>query len=170
MNITLIGMAGVGKSVIGRKLAKRLSYTFCDTDELIKKKTGHTLQEIINTSGDDKLLAVEEETILGLGAFENCVLSPGGSVIYSARAMEFIKRNSLVIFLNAPFEVIQGRLVDRQTRGIVGLRKKSLRALFDERLGLYKRAADITIDLPDEFDVDAIVRSIMQAISAGGLT
>ena len=82
MNITLIGMAGVGKSVTGKELAKRLDYGFIDIDEIIEKKANLKLQQIIDDLGDDKFLAIEERTVLGLDKLENCIISPGGSVIY----------------------------------------------------------------------------------------
>jgi shikimate kinase len=74
-NITLIGMAGVGKSVIGKELAKELLYRFIDTDELIEKKFNLKLQEIIDQWGEERFLEIEEQTILKLGKLEHSVLS-----------------------------------------------------------------------------------------------
>lgn len=151
MNITLIGMAGAGKSSVGKKMAQKLNYRFVDVDKIIEKKTKLKLQQIINNFKEDKFLAIEEETILELGKLNNYIISPGGSVIYSDKAMEFLKKNSIIIFLNIPFENIQKRLINQETRGIVGLKKKSLKTLFNERLVLYKRYADITIEMTDNF-------------------
>ena len=67
MNITLIGMAGAGKSTIGRALAKSLDYTFIDVDRLITEKTGMPLQALIDKHGDSALIRFEEEAILRLG-------------------------------------------------------------------------------------------------------
>ena len=73
MNITLIGMAGAGKSTIGRVLAKRLDYTFIDVDHLITENTGMPLQTLIDNEGDSALIRFEEEAILKLGqAFIIC--------------------------------------------------------------------------------------------------
>ncbi|MDD3873186.1 MAG: shikimate kinase, partial [Methanosarcina sp.] len=80
MNITLIGMAGAGKSTIGRVLAKQLDYTFIDVDRLIKENTGMPLQALIDMQGDLALIKFEEEAILRLNQVDSCVISPGGSV------------------------------------------------------------------------------------------
>jgi shikimate kinase len=161
MNITLIGMAGVGKSVIGKELAQRLDYEFIDVDEVIEKKIKLKLQQIIDNFKEDRFLEIEEKTILELGELNNCIISPGGSVAYSVEAMKFLKKNSVIVFLKAPFESIQKRLTNQETRGIIGL-KKGLKTLFDERLILYKEYADVTIDMPDDFS--EVAENIIQKI------
>jgi shikimate kinase len=65
-NLTLIGMAGVGKSVIGRKLAEVLRYEFVDIDEQIENRFGVKLQEVLDRLGEQKFLETEEQAILGL--------------------------------------------------------------------------------------------------------
>lgn len=98
MNITLIGMAGAGKSTIGKALAKRLDYTFIDVDRLITDRTGMPLQVLIDKQGDSALLRFEEEAILGLGQVDNCIISPGGSVIYSEKSMVYLKTSQKLSF------------------------------------------------------------------------
>ena len=92
---------------------------------------------------------------LELDRFNNYVISSGGSVIYSMMAMKFLKKNSVVVFLDAPFESIQKRLTNQETRGLVGL-KKGLKNLFNERLILYKKYAYITIEMSDYSDISAL--------------
>ena len=164
-NITLIGMAGVGKSVIGKELAKALLYTFIDIDEIIEKKFNLKLQEIIDQWGEERFLEIEEQTILKLGKLDHSVISPGGSVIYSEEAMKFLKNNSVVVFLNAPLENIEKRIPDQLTRGIIGLKTKNLKRLFNERLSLYKKYADQTIEISENFHIDTVVEEIIQKIS-----
>ncbi len=165
MNIALIGMAGVGKSALGEELAKRLNYRFLDIDEVIEKKTKLRLQEIIDSSGEDEFLKIEEKAVLGLGELDRCVISPGGSVVYSKAAMGFLKENSVVVFLDASFESINGRITNHSTRGIIGLKNKSLKELFEERLPLYKKYADITIEMPLDFNANAAVDDIIREVS-----
>lgn len=164
MNITLIGMAGVGKSVIGKKLAEKLHYNFIDIDEIIEKKLNLKLQEIIDKFGEPNFLKIEEETILKLGKFYNSVISPGGSAIYSINAMNFLKNNSTIIFLNASSESIKNRIVNQSTRGIIGIKEKNFEILFHERIPLYKKYAKITIEVSEDFNVNAIVKEITKKV------
>lgn len=162
MNITLIGMPGAGKSFFGVRLAENLSCRFIDVDKVIEKKKGFKLQQVIEKLGDEGFLKIEEETILNLGRLNNCVISPGGSVVYSKKAMRFLKKNSIVIFLDAPLESIKRRIANRSTRGIIGLRNKTLEELYEERLVLYRKYADATVKVPDDFNIDSILREIIR--------
>lgn len=170
MNITLVGMAGAGKSSVGEELARRINYRFIDTDTQIEDKRGLTLQKLLDESGDDKFVKIEEEMVLKLGDIDRHIISPGGSVVYSEKAMRFLKRKSVVVFLNAGFDTIRQRLVDKETRGIVRLKGRSLRTLFDERALLYQKYADIQIDTFAEFDIHRIVDEIIRKVfaAAGG--
>jgi len=165
MNITLIGMPGSGKSSVGRELAERLDYNFFDIDEIIEEKTGLRLQQIIDKFGDEEFLKIEEKAILELGELEDSVIAPGGSIIYCTEAMKFLKRISTIVFLNSSFKNIQRRLANRDARGIVGLKKKDLRTLFDERMILYKKYADIEVEMPEKLDFDFVIKTIIQKIS-----
>jgi shikimate kinase len=162
MNITLIGMAGVGKSTIGRALAQRLDYTFIDVDCLITEKAGMTLQALIDKQGDLALIRFEEEAILKLDQVDECIISPGGSVIYSEKAMEHLKKMSKIVFLDAPFRSIVKRIRNTRNRGIVGLRDRSLKELFEERVILYKGFADFTIRIKEREKIQNIVGKIVQ--------
>jgi shikimate kinase len=161
MNITLIGMAGVGKSTIGRALAKRLDYTFIDIDGMITQRAGMPLQTLIDNQGDSALLRLEEEVILGLEQVDNCVISPGGSVVYSEEAMRYLKRISKIVFLDAPFRNIAKRIPNARKRGIVGLRDRSLKELFEERLVLYNKYADLSINVRGKENIKELVERII---------
>ena len=163
MNITLIGMSGVGKSRIGNLLSTKLNYSFIDIDRIIEMGNSKKLQEIVDCLGDEKFLKIEENAIMGIRKISNSVISPGGSSIYSERAMNFLKSTSKIVFLNASLEEIKRHIVDFSGRGIVGLKEKGLDRLFEERLPLYKRYADVTIDLKD-FNDEAIVHMIIENV------
>jgi shikimate kinase len=161
MNITLIGMSGVGKSRIGRLLSKKLDYNFIDIDRLIETNYNKKLQELIDCIGDEKFLEVEEKEILSIKKTNNSVISPGGSAIYSDRAMNFLKSISTIVFLNASLQEIKTRAGSFSKRGIVGLKEKGMEKLFEERLPFYKRYADITINV-EEFDPELIANIIIE--------
>ena len=167
MNITLIGMAGVGKSLLGKALAKKLGYGFVDVDRIIEEGLNLKLQQIIDRWGEDRFLKIEEKAVLALNRMDRTIISPGGSVVYSPRAMRFLKERSTIVFLNAPIESIENRIPNQSTRGIVGLKSKKLKELFHERAALYGKYADVTVDLPDAFDQKSILTDILQKVFPG---
>ncbi|MGB9927220.1 MAG: shikimate kinase [Methanosarcina sp.] len=160
MNITLIGMAGAGKSTIGKALAKSLGYTFIDIDRLVMEKTGVPLQELIDKEGDLALLKLEEKVILNLEKIDNCIISPGGSIIYSQKAMLHLQNISKIVFLDTPFRSIVKRIPNARKRGIIGLKDKSLKELFEERVILYQQYADFSIKIKGKEDIQHVVEKI----------
>ena len=163
LNITLIGMAGAGKSTIGQLLAKELIYTFVDTDEIMAKREGLEIHTIIKNIGEKRFTNLEEKYILDLGDIKNSVISPGGSVIYSDKSMNFLKQNSVIVFLDAPYPKIKKRLEKRKNLSIIGLRQKGLKRLFFERFEKYNNYADITIQVGDR-TAEEIVKEVLGLI------
>jgi len=163
LNITLIGMAGAGKSTIGQLLAKELGYTFVDTDEIMAEKEGLEIHRIIENSGEKEFSNIEERCVLSLGDIKNSVISPGGSVIYSDKSMNFLKQKSVIVFLDAPYTEIKKRLGRRKNLSIIGLRQKGLKRLFSERFEQYRKYADITIQVGDR-TAKEIVKEVLGLI------
>jgi shikimate kinase len=144
-NIVLIGMPGAGKSTVGVLLAKALKMPFIDTDLLIQQQENCYLQEIIDTRGLDAFMKIEEGIVLGLKV-ENHVIATGGSVIYSKPAIDHLKSSGVLVFLNTKMYQLERRLKNARTRGIAMKEGQTLAALFNERLPLYRQAADLEID------------------------
>ena len=155
-------MSGAGKSTLGVLLAKTLGLHFIDTDILIQQKTGKLLQQILDEDGIDRFLQIEEEVVASL-ELQSCVIATGGSVVYSERAMEHLKQNALVVYLYADYEEIRGRLSNIKTRGIVFKGQNDLHAVYNERLPLYERYADLRIDCTIG-DIEASVERIADAV------
>ena len=161
-NLVLIGMPGSGKSTVGVLLAKRLGLGFVDTDLLIQEEAGRTLQEIVDQDGYEALRRIEEQVLLKLDV-RHKVISTGGSAVYSARAMEHLKKHGTVVFLDIPLELVIQRIGDHSMRGISRRPDQSLEALFQERFELYRRYADLTIrgeGLNQEEVCDEVVRAL----------
>ena len=95
-------MAGAGKSSVGKELAKMLNLKLIDSDTLIEEQYDKSLQKILDDEGYIKLRKIENLVLKNLSLNET-VLSTGGSAVYSEEAMEYIKKNSIVIFLEVPF-------------------------------------------------------------------
>ncbi len=163
MNITLIGMAGAGKSTIGIELAKHYNYTFIDNDTLIEQSQGHTIQHIINEVGEREFLKIEEEAVLQMGDLTDTIIAPGGSIIYIPKVMDYLKSISTLIFIDTPYEVIQKR-VNPSSRGVIGLKNKSLNEVYIERLPLYNQYADIQIPCPENTSIQEIMQTIQEKL------
>lgn len=148
-NIILTGMPGSGKSTTGVVLAKTLGRAFIDTDLVIQERTGRFLQEIIDTDGPEAFMKIEEEAILALER-RNAVIATGGSVVLVPRAMEHLKETGIIVYLAISYDEMVRRLDDISSRGIVLLPGQDLRAMYNERVPLYHRYADITVDVTQE--------------------
>lgn len=156
-NITLLGMPGSGKSFVGQRLAERLEYAFVDTDSVMEQNAQQSLPAILATLGTESFLKTEEAAILDLQG-DRLVISPGGSVIYSTKAVQHLRDISTIIFLDVSLATIERR-IGSAPRGIVNADDKNLVDLFAERTPLYKEVAHYSVD--GELEVDRIVDAIL---------
>lgn len=162
MNIVLIGMSGAGKSTLGVLLAKTLGMDFLDTDILIQQSRGRLLQEIIDEDGPEKFLQIEEEVITGLH-LQNSVIATGGSVVYSKKAMDALKRTGRIVYLDVPFREIEKRLKNITGRGIVITGGKGLKDVYAERVPLYQKYGEIAVHCASK-DIEGCVREIARLL------
>ena len=162
-NIILIGMPGVGKSTVGVLLAKRLGLSFVDTDILIQVREGRSLQALIQAHGAAEFCRIEENHLLSL-ALASHVIAPGGSVVYSPRAMAHLKTNGIAVHLDIAVERLKRRLDDVDARGVVIAPGQTIEALYAERRPLYLRYADATI-ATDGLTPDQVVGRVLHFLT-----
>ena len=148
MIFTIIGMAGCGKSCMGRALSSRLGIKLIDSDKLIEKRVGKKLQTIIDEQGVVEFRRIEEEVLLSITApeGEHLIISTGGSAIYSKAAMDYLKTQGKIIYLYCGFETIKERLGDFSKRGVVLKDGQTLLDLYNERAPMYEAYADFTVN------------------------
>ena len=164
-NVILIGMPGTGKSVVGRALAERLGYTFIDADDVIVETAGKTLPEILRTDGLDTFLEIEArvgETM----EYENTVIATGGSMVLYEKAMEHLKENGVVVWLETPLCQINDRMPDDLTdRGIAAPQGMTIRQIYEQREPLYAKYADLIVASKDgEHDTAHQVEAVMRTV------
>ena len=143
-NLILIGMPGVGKSCIGVVLAKALGMSFIDSDIVIQEETGRTLSDIIADVGREGFLRLEEEINARIEC-ENSVIATGGSVIYGPAAMAHFKQIGTIVYLAIDCAHLEERLGDLDARGVIHDKGQTLQDIYNERVGLYERYADLTV-------------------------
>lgn len=142
MNVTFVGMPAAGKSTAAKYLAQDLGWNFIDIDAQIAQKAGrNSIAELIADIGEAAFMALEEQTILGLGDLSETVISTGGGIIYSDRAMRFLKSISKIYFLDIPLAVIEARLTAKP-RTILRQGNRTIAEVYNERWPLYHRYAD----------------------------
>jgi shikimate kinase len=136
-------MAGAGKTSVGKALSLELGYEFLDTDKIIEISYGKS-KDIIDSEGQDRFRAIEEEVLLST-KFNETLLATGGSAVFSHLAMEFIKEKSYVIHLDVNFETILARVSDFKERGFIKDPNQTIKDAFKEREILYKHYSDYTV-------------------------
>lgn len=163
-NIILIGFMGSGKTSVGESLAKKLSCPFQDTDQLIEKKAGITIQQMFETQGEEYFREYETKLLQELKlSLEHTVLSTGGGMPLRKQNARLLKDLGHVIYLKAEAETVLKRLAGDTSRPLLRQsdRRKRVEQLLSERTPLYKWAADHIIET-DGKTVDEIIDNILQ--------
>lgn len=142
--ITLIGMAGAGKSTVGRVLAERFGWRLVDTDHLIEAHYGASLQAIADRMSKDEFLDVEAQ-IVGRVGVKRSIIATGGSVIYRHATMEHLKRLGPVIHLDVELPTILTRISRNPDRGLAIAPGQTIEDLYNERKALYSRYSDYSL-------------------------
>ena len=141
INVFLIGMMGVGKTTVGHLLARKLGYHFLDTDTLIEKVTGKTINEIFADSGEEKFRQLESQVLSDLSAYTRLTIATGGGIVLQRFNWSYL-HHGLIVWLDAPVDVLVTRLQNDTTRPLLQEADlaQSLQTLLDQRRSLYAQA------------------------------
>jgi shikimate kinase len=166
-SIVLVGMMGVGKSSIGRRLAARLGVPFVDADAEIEKAAGMSIADIFARHGEADFRSGEARVIARLLDGGPQVLATGGGAVMNADTRAAIKAKGVSIWLSAEFDVLMRRINKRKNdRPMLQTADPAatLRELLVAREPVYA-LADLTVQ-SREVPHDAIVAEIMTALAA----
>jgi shikimate kinase len=151
-NIILIGYRCTGKTSVGKKISERLEMPFYDTDDLIKKETGKTIQELVAEKGWPFFRDKEREIIDRLSGLQGCVIAPGGGVIRDERNVAALARHGVFVWLRADVGTIAARMAgDCDSTGqrpslTGGDPIAEIEQVLRERLPDYEKLADFSVD------------------------
>ena len=163
MNIILCGMMGVGKSVVGAALAKRVGARWIDTDQMITEKYGE-IATIFEQFGERYFRDLEVEVIKELVQEDGLVISVGGGLVLREESVSLLKRNGKIVYLRGKVETLTKRLSGDKTRPLLqtdrGCLQERLTEILESRAPIYERAADFTVDIdgktPEEIAIGIV--------------
>lgn len=145
--IVLVGMMGVGKTTVGRRLAPKLGLEFRDADEEIVRAAGMQVSDLFELHGEESFRRGEAQVIERLLSGPPIVLATGGGAILNEDTRRHIREKSLSVWIKADIDVIARRATRRGTRPLlqIGNPRETLTRLLEERRRYYEQA-DIEID------------------------
>lgn len=146
--IALVGLMGVGKSTVGRRLAQRLSLPFVDGDDAIESAARMTVSEIFAQLGEAEFRAGEARVMRRLLEGPPIVLATGGGAILNPETRDLMKQHATSVWLRADLKVVVQRVQRRDTRPLLRGKDplKALSALAEVRYPIYA-TADVTVDV-----------------------
>ena len=140
-NIVLIGMMGVGKTTLGKIVAKERNLKFIDIDENIERKNLMTITEIFEKKGEDFFRNEEKEEVLKSLKKEKCIIALGGGAFINKIVRDNILKNSVSIWLDLNIKTINKRIKWSNRRPLLKEKKlEKLNNLYEQRKKIYKQS------------------------------
>jgi shikimate kinase len=153
MNIVLIGLRGSGKTTVGKILAQKLGREFIEMDELVTRKAGLSIPEIVKKYGWGKFRELEEEITSRVAKLDNIINASGGGVVTSEKNIARLKQKGVLVWLQADVDTLFERIgEDSQRPPLAGGRtvREDMEMTLKERKPLYQQAADLTVNTEDK--------------------
>ena len=147
-SIALIGFMGTGKTAVGQALAKKLNKKFVEMDSLIEQRAGKTIAEIFEQDGEVAFRELEISVTKETSGRKNQVIACGGGVVLNKINTDRLRKDSIIVYLNASPGVIMQRVSDSDARPLLRVDELALtiRELLRFRKPFYERAADFRVN------------------------
>lgn len=147
LNIVLVGPMGVGKSTIGKQLAKTAHRDFKDTDHIIEERTGADIPWIFDVEGEAGFRAREKQVLAEALEESNLVLATGGGIITIEENRQLLNQKGFVVYLTAPIDQLVRRTSRDRKRPLLQVDEpeKAIENLLKERHPLYQEVSDVEI-------------------------
>ena len=159
--IVLIGPMGVGKTTIGKALAKSMDFDFVDTDQRLERLTGASVSLIFDIEGEKGFRKREQQLISELVGITNTVMATGGGAILLSENRRNLSNNSVVIYLKGRIETLEKRTRLDKNRPLLATKnpRDTIKEILKKRSHLYEETADFQIEV-DEHSAEDIVNEI----------
>ena len=171
-HVVLVGLMGVGKSTVGRRLAKELQRPFADVDEQIELHAGATIPAIFRDQGEQRFRELETEVLADLlGRPPALVIAAGGGAVTGAANRAALARSgACVVWLRASAEFLAGRTDPTHRPLLADDPQSTLARLLAERTPLYEEVAHVAVDIEpfhvgDEKPKRALARHIAALVT-----
>ncbi len=166
-NIFLVGPMGVGKSTIGKKLAKKLDKRFIDSDKEIEKRTGAAIPLIFDVEGERGFRERESKLIDELTLEDGIVLATGGGAVLAKLNRDILSSRGVVVYLAATPELLMKRTAHDHTRPLLQTKDRlgKIRSLLNERQPFYAEIADMNLTV-DKLSVKQIIECISEFLKS----
>ena len=141
-NLTLTGMMGVGKSTIGKNLAKKLKYNFVDVDKIIESREGQSINLIFKNKSEGYFRKIENDVTLFELKKEKSVISMGGGAFLNNTIRKSAKKSSVSFWLDVPIAVLIKRLKKSRQRPLLYKQNldETVKKIYYERKKIYNEA------------------------------
>jgi len=152
VNVVLTGLRGTGKSSVGKVLARRLNFTFVDTDTLIEELAGSRIAKIVAQHGWDHFRALEGQVVARVATADRQVIAAGGGACMDEENAQHLKANGLVVLLVCDLPILQRRIALESNRpSLTGQAPADveLAQVWEARRARYYAIADLTYDVSE---------------------
>jgi len=172
MNIVLIGMRGSGKTTVGKILAPKMGREFIEMDELITRKAGLSISEIVEKYGWEKFREIEEEITSEVAGRVNIINASGGGVVTREKNIATLKKKGVMVWLQAGVDTLVRRIGEDSERPplVEGRgRREAMELTLKERKPLYQQAADLAINTENKTP-EEVAEAIINLLTIRGFT
>ena len=138
-NIVLVGMAGCGKSTVGKRLSEMLQKELVDTDEMIVNTENKSIPEIFAEKGEEYFRWCENVAVNIAGKEKSLIIATGGGVVTRHENYKSLKQNGIIVFINRDADLLP-------TNGRPLSQMHGVKTLYEKRMPLYRQFADIEVD------------------------